>query len=170
MALCCYPFSIFPVTKQLHCFLKFYMIKIKSGFKVYSISPFKELPTDTCERYEWSFPFMKQELTKPSSLRAISMLAVFTFLFLSTEYFYVNRIAQNASSARTVMPTCRLCTTSTTMSLWMVCCKNSSYGSPFVLIHAASSAAYHRSGSLTRQKSVATPCLRSASRISFIMG
>lgn len=45
---------------------------------------------------------MKQELTKPSSLRAISMLAVFTFLFLSTEYFYVNRIAQNASSARTV--------------------------------------------------------------------
>ena len=49
-----------------------------------------------------AFPFMKQELTKPSSLRAISMLAVFTFLFLSTEYFYVNRIAQNASSARTV--------------------------------------------------------------------
>ena len=45
---------------------------------------------------------MKQELTKPSSLRAISMLAVFTFLFLSTEYFYVNQIAQNASSARTV--------------------------------------------------------------------
>ena len=45
---------------------------------------------------------MKQELTKPSFLRAISMLAVFTFLFLSTEYFYVNRIAQNASSARTV--------------------------------------------------------------------
>lgn len=30
------------------------------------------------------------------------MLAVFTFLFLSTEYFYVNQIAQNASSARTV--------------------------------------------------------------------
>lgn len=57
MALCCYPFSIFPVTKQLHCFLKFYMIKIKSGFKVYSISPFKKLPTDTCERYKWSFPF-----------------------------------------------------------------------------------------------------------------
>ncbi len=71
-------------------------------FKVYSISPFKELSTDTRERYEWSFPFMKQELTKPSSLRAISMLAVFTFSFLSTEYFYVNRIAQNASSARTV--------------------------------------------------------------------
>ena len=45
---------------------------------------------------------MKQELTKPSSLRAIFMLAVFTFLFLSTEYFYVNQIAQNASSARTV--------------------------------------------------------------------
>ncbi len=45
---------------------------------------------------------MKQELTKLASLRAISMLAVFTFLFLSTEYFYVNRIAQNASSARTV--------------------------------------------------------------------
>ena len=45
---------------------------------------------------------MKQELTKSSSLRAISMLAVFTFLFLSTEYFYVNQIAQNASSARTV--------------------------------------------------------------------
>lgn len=45
---------------------------------------------------------MKQELTKPSSLHAISMLAVFTFLFLSTEYFYVNQIAQNASSARTV--------------------------------------------------------------------
>ena len=45
---------------------------------------------------------MKQELTKPSSLRAISMQAVFTFLFLSTEYFYVNQIAQNASSARTV--------------------------------------------------------------------
>lgn len=45
---------------------------------------------------------MKQELTKPSSLRAISMLAVFTFLFLSTEYFYVNQIVQNASSARTV--------------------------------------------------------------------
>ena len=45
---------------------------------------------------------MKQELTKPSSLRAISMLAVFTFLFLSTEYFYVNQIAQNTSSARTV--------------------------------------------------------------------
>ena len=45
---------------------------------------------------------MKQELTKPSSLRTISMLAVFTFLFLSTEYFYVNQIAQNASSARTV--------------------------------------------------------------------
>lgn len=45
---------------------------------------------------------MKQELTKPSFLRAISMLAVFTFLFLSTEYFYVNQIAQNASSARTV--------------------------------------------------------------------
>ena len=71
-------------------------------FKVYSISHFKELPTDTRERYEWRFPFMKQELTKPSSLRAISMLAVFTFLFLSTEYFYVNQIAQNASSARTV--------------------------------------------------------------------
>ncbi len=102
MVLCCYPFSIFPVTKQLHCFLKFYIIKIKSGFKVYSISPFKKLSTDTRERYEWSFPFMKQELTKPSSLRAISMLAVFTFLFLSTEYFYVNQIAQNASSARTV--------------------------------------------------------------------
>ena len=49
-----------------------------------------------------AFPFMKQELTKLASLRAISMLAVFTFLFLSTEYFYVNRIAQNASSARTV--------------------------------------------------------------------
>lgn len=49
-----------------------------------------------------AFLFMKQELTKPSSLRAISMLAVFTFLFLSTEYFYVNQIAQNASSARTV--------------------------------------------------------------------
>ena len=49
-----------------------------------------------------AFPLMKQELTKPSSLRAISMLAVFTFLFLSTEYFYVNQIAQNASSARTV--------------------------------------------------------------------
>ena len=30
------------------------------------------------------------------------MLAVFTFLFLNTEYFYVNQIAQNASSARTV--------------------------------------------------------------------
>lgn len=45
---------------------------------------------------------MKQELTKPSSLRGISMLAVFTFLFLSTEFFYVNQIAQNASSARTV--------------------------------------------------------------------
>ena len=45
---------------------------------------------------------MKQELTKLASLRAISMLAVFTFLFLSTEYFYVNQIAQNASSARTV--------------------------------------------------------------------
>ena len=45
---------------------------------------------------------MKQEFTKLASLRAISMLAVFTFLFLSTEYFYVNRIAQNASSARTV--------------------------------------------------------------------
>lgn len=44
------------VTKQLHCFLKFYIIKIKSGFKVYSISPFKELSTDTRERYEWSFP------------------------------------------------------------------------------------------------------------------
>lgn len=71
-------------------------------FKVYSIFPFKELSTDTRERYEWSFPFMKQELTKSSSLRAISMLAVFTFLFLSTEYFYVNQIAQNASSARTV--------------------------------------------------------------------
>lgn len=49
-----------------------------------------------------AFPFMKQELTKLASLRAISMLAVFTFLFLSTEYFYVNQIAQNASSARTV--------------------------------------------------------------------
>lgn len=49
-----------------------------------------------------AFPFMKQEFTKLASLRAISMLAVFTFLFLSTEYFYVNRIAQNASSARTV--------------------------------------------------------------------
>ena len=45
---------------------------------------------------------MKQEFTKLASLRAISMLAVFTFLFLSTEYFYVNQIAQNASSARTV--------------------------------------------------------------------
>ena len=45
---------------------------------------------------------MKQELTKLASLRAISMLAVFTFIFLSTEYFYVNQIAQNASSARTV--------------------------------------------------------------------
>lgn len=42
---------------------------------------------------------MKQEFTKLASLRAISMLAVFTFLFLSTEYFYVNQIAQNASSA-----------------------------------------------------------------------
>lgn len=49
-----------------------------------------------------AFPFMKQEFTKLASLRAISMLAVFTFLFLSTEYFYVNQIAQNASSARTV--------------------------------------------------------------------
>lgn len=45
---------------------------------------------------------MKQELTKLASLRAISMLAVFTFLFLSAEYFYVNQIALQTSSARTV--------------------------------------------------------------------
>lgn len=45
---------------------------------------------------------MKQELTKLASLRAISMLAVFTFLFLSTEYFYVNQIALQTSSTWTV--------------------------------------------------------------------
>ena len=102
MALCCYPFSIFYVTKQLHCFLKFYIIKIKSGFKVYSISPLKSCQPALVNDTNGAFPFMKQELTKLASLRAISMLAVFTFLFLSTEYFYVNQIAQNASSARTV--------------------------------------------------------------------
>ena len=37
---------------------------------------------------------MKLELTKPSSLRAILMMGVFIFVFLGTEYYYVNIMAR----------------------------------------------------------------------------
>ena len=79
-----------------------YATKKKSDSRFTAFSLLKSCQPTLVKDTNGAFPFMKQELTKPSSLRAISMLAVFTFLFLSTEYFYVNQIAQNASSARTV--------------------------------------------------------------------
>ena len=79
-----------------------YATKKKSDSRFTAFSLLKSCQPTLVNDTNGAFPFMKQELTKPSSLRAISMLAVFTFLFLSTEYFYVNQIAQNASSARTV--------------------------------------------------------------------
>lgn len=79
-----------------------YTTKKKSDSKFTAFPLLKSCQPTLVNDTNGAFPFMKQELTKPSSLRAISMLAVFTFLFLSTEYFYVNQIAQNASSARTV--------------------------------------------------------------------
>ena len=101
-----YLFSQFSAAKRLHCFFKFYIMnyatKKKSDSRFTAFSLLKSCQPTLVNDTNGAFPFMKQELTKPSSLRAISMLAVFTFLFLSTEYFYVNQIAQNASSARTV--------------------------------------------------------------------
>ena len=79
-----------------------YATKKKSDSRFTAFSLLKSCQPTLVNDTNGAFPFMKQELTKPSSLRTISMLAVFTFLFLSTEYFYVNQIAQNASSARTV--------------------------------------------------------------------
>lgn len=79
-----------------------YATKKKSDSRFTAFPLLKSCQSTLVNDTNGAFPFMKQELTKPSSLRAISMLAVFTFLFLSTEYFYVNQIAQNASSARTV--------------------------------------------------------------------
>ena len=79
-----------------------YATKKKSDSRFTAFPLLKSCQPTLVDDTNGAFPFMKQELTKPSSLRAISMLAVFTFLFLSTEYFYVNQIAQNASSARTV--------------------------------------------------------------------
>ena len=101
-----YLFSQFSAAKRLHCFFKFYIMnyttKKKSDSRFTAFPLLKSCQPTLVNDTNGAFPFMKQELTKPSSLRAISMLAVFTFLFLSTEYFYVNQIAQNASSARTV--------------------------------------------------------------------
>ena len=101
-----YLFSRFSAAKRLHCFFKFYIMnyttKKKSDSRFTAFPLLKSCQPTLVDDTNGAFPFMKQELTKPSSLRAISMLAVFTFLFLSTEYFYVNQIAQNASSARTV--------------------------------------------------------------------
>lgn len=101
-----YLFSQFSAAKRLHCFFKFYIMnyttKKKSDSRFTAFPLLKSCQPTLVDDTNGAFPFMKQELTKPSSLRAISMLAVFTFLFLSTEYFYVNQIAQNASSARTV--------------------------------------------------------------------
>lgn len=79
-----------------------YATKKKSDSRFTAFSLLKSCQPTLVNDTNGAFLFMKQELTKPSSLRAISMLAVFTFLFLSTEYFYVNQIAQNASSARMV--------------------------------------------------------------------
>lgn len=79
-----------------------YATKKKSDSRFTAFSLLKSCQPTLVNDTNGAFPFMKQELTKLASLRAISMLAVFTFLFLSTEYFYVNQIAQNASSARTV--------------------------------------------------------------------
>lgn len=79
-----------------------YTTKKKSDSRFTAFSLLKSCQPTLVNDTNGAFPFMKQEFTKLASLRAISMLAVFTFLFLSTEYFYVNRIAQNASSARTV--------------------------------------------------------------------
>ena len=101
-----YLFSRFSAAKRLHCFFKFYIMnyttKKKSDSRFTAFPLLKSCQPTLVNDTNGAFPLMKQELTKPSSLRAISMLAVFTFLFLSTEYFYVNQIAQNASSARTV--------------------------------------------------------------------
>ena len=101
-----YLFSQFSAAKRLHCFFKFYIMnyttKKKSDSRFTAFPLLKSCQPTLVNDTNGAFPLMKQELTKPSSLRAISMLAVFTFLFLSTEYFYVNQIAQNASSARTV--------------------------------------------------------------------
>ena len=101
-----YLFSQFSAAKRLHCFFKFYIMnyttKKKSDSRFTAFPLLKSCQPTLVDDTNGAFPFMKQKLTKPSSLRAISMLAVFTFLFLSTEYFYVNQIAQNASSARTV--------------------------------------------------------------------
>ena len=79
-----------------------YTTKKKSDSRFTAFSLLKSCQPTLVNDTNGAFPFMKQEFTKLASLRAISMLAVFTFLFLSTEYFYVNQIAQNASSARTV--------------------------------------------------------------------
>ena len=99
-----YLFSQFSAAKRLHCFFKFYIMnyttKKKSDSRFTAFPLLKSCQPTLVNDTNGAFPLMKQELTKPSSLRAISMLAVFTFLFLSTEDFYVNQIAQNASSAR----------------------------------------------------------------------
>ena len=79
-----------------------YTTKKKSDSRFTAFPLLKSCQPTLVNDMNGAFPFMKQEFTKLASLRAISMLAVFTFLFLSTEYFYVNQIAQNASSARTV--------------------------------------------------------------------
>lgn len=46
---------------------------------------------------------MKLELTKPSSLRAILMMGVFIFVFLGTEYHYVNIMARIVDEHNTVL-------------------------------------------------------------------
>jgi len=46
---------------------------------------------------------MKLELTKPSSLRAILMMGVFIFVFLGTEYHYVNIMARIVDEHSTVL-------------------------------------------------------------------
>ncbi len=46
---------------------------------------------------------MKLELTKPSSLRAILMMGVFIFVFLGTEYYYVNIMARIVDEHNTVL-------------------------------------------------------------------
>ena len=79
-----------------------YTTKKKSDSRFTAFSLLKSCQPTLVNDTNGALLFMKQEFTKLASLRAISMLAVFTFLFLSTEYFYVNQIAQNASSARTV--------------------------------------------------------------------
>ena len=46
---------------------------------------------------------MKGELRKPTSVNAILLIGIFTFVFLGAEYLFVNMISLSVTEGRTVI-------------------------------------------------------------------